>query len=137
MAIFKKTSKKTDVPSGEETTAPRAKKVRAKKSESTTVLVNSKQGVAFRVLLKPILSEKAARLESHRSYAFMVTSRATKTEIRNAVSQVYGVTPHKIRTLRLEGKKVRFGSSMGKRKDWKKAIVTLKEGDSIRIHEGV
>lgn len=118
------------------------KKVTKKKSaktvaQSTVSAGGKKSGVAFRVLLKPILSEKAAMQETYRSYAFAVVPTATKREIKQAVFQVYGVMPRRVRTLRFEGKSVRFGSTMGRRSDWKKAIVTLKEGESIRIHEGV
>lgn len=134
MALFKKKTTQA-----EETQAPKEKKVAKKKvtESSTTGTVQNKKGSAFRVLLKAVLSEKAAVLESHRSYVFSVHPQATKEEIKRAVFQVYGVVPEKIRTLHVDGKQVRFGMYSGKRKGYKKAVVTLKKGDSIRIHEGV
>lgn len=128
MALFKKkTGKEPKSPAGKKESAPAV-------NVQTTA---TKAGAAFRVLLKPIMSEKAASLESHRSYAFRVTPTATKDQIKRAVFQVYGVMPTGVHTLHIQGKQVRFGSYSGKRHDWKKAIVTLKKGDSIRIHEGV
>lgn len=131
--------KSTPQAAAEKTVSDAPKKARTKKAVEKSPVSQgaTKQGSAFRVLLKPILSEKAALQESRRSYVFAVVPSATKTDIKKAVFQVYGVTPLRIRTLRFEGKTVRFGATMGRRSDWKKAIVTLKEGESIRIHEGV
>lgn len=138
MALFKKNTKKTDAVVDTKKKSGSASK---KKNESVSTVnvqtTGTKAGAAFRVLLKPIMSEKAALLESHRSYTFRVTSTATKDEIKRAVFQVYGVMPTGVHTLHVQGKHVRFGSYSGKRTDSKKAIVTLKKGDSIRIHEGV
>ncbi len=136
MGLLNKKSTKAEVSEKNVSAAPKASR-KKKAVESTVSSGTSKNGPAFRVLLKPILSEKAALQESHRSYAFAVVPGATKTDIKKAVFQVYGVTPIRVRTLRFEGKTVRFGTTLGRRSDWKKAIVTLKEGESIRIHEGV
>ncbi len=138
MSLLKKFSKKTTAKKTEDAGSKSVTKVRTpKNTEPVVTSGGTKSGPAFRVLLKPVLSEKAAIAESHRSYTFVVTSRATKEDIKRAVIQVYGVVPHKIRTVRLEGKQVRFGNYFGRRSDTKKAIVTLKKGDSIRVHEGV
>ncbi len=134
MSLLKKFSKKT----AEASEVKSAPKARANKAESKAVAAGGKQtGAAFRVLLRPITSEKAALLESHHAYSFIVSTRATKADIRRAVVQVYGVAPYKIRTSRVEGKSVRFGTFNGRRSSYKKAVVILKEGDTIRVHEGV
>ncbi|MBP9732575.1 MAG: 50S ribosomal protein L23 [Candidatus Magasanikbacteria bacterium] len=135
MSLLTKFSKKP----AEASEVKSAPKARAKKAESQAVnTAGGKQtGAAFRVLLRPITSEKAALLESRRAYSFIVSTRATKADIRRAVTQVYGVAPYKIRTSRVEGKSVRFGTFNGRRSGYKKAVVILKEGDTIRIHEGV
>lgn len=112
-------------------------KAEAKPAKETTVVKKSGPSAAYRVLVRPLLSEKSARGEKHGQYTFAVSMDATKTEIIRAVEQVYGVKPSSVRTLVTEGKIARFGRSVGRRKDWKKAIVTLPEGKTISIHTGV
>ena len=62
---------------------------------------------------------------------------ANKIEIAKAVNDVYGVKPVSVNIIKTKGKKTRSGRVTGKRKDWKKAVVTLKKGESIKIYEGV
>lgn len=92
---------------------------------------------AHRILIRPIISEKAADLSAGGQYVFEVFSYATKPEIAKAVKNVYGVSPVKVRILNVAGKEVRFGRNTGKLKNRKKAVVTLKKGDKIEIYEGV
>ena len=105
-----------------------AKKVSAKKK------VN---GQAYRVLVKPMITEKAAHLNSINQYVFMVNTSANKISVAKAIEEVYGVKPTSVNVIKMEGKKVNRGRITGKRKDFKKAIVTLKKGESISIYEGV
>ena len=104
------------------------KKVSAKKK------VN---GQAYRVLVKPMITEKAANLNSINQYVFMVNTSANKISVAKAIEEVYGVKPTSVNVIKMEGKKVNRGRITGKRKDFKKAIVTLKKGESISIYEGV
>jgi large subunit ribosomal protein L23 len=84
------------------------------------------------ILLRPIITEKATGLsERFNKVSFEVNADANKYHIRDAIVAAYGVTVLKIRTLTNPGKLKRRGTSVGKRPNWKKAIVTLKEGDSI------
>lgn len=94
-------------------------------------------GDAYKVLLNPIVSEKSAVGESINVYTFKVAIKATKVDVKNAVSQVYGVTAKKVRVVNMEGKKMRSGRKLGRRQSWKKAMITLPKGQSINIHEGV
>ena len=88
----------------------------------------------YSVLKRPLFSEKNDRLkEKYNKYAFQVDLKANKIEIRQAVEQVFGVTVTKVNTMRVYGKVKRRGRSEGKRPDWKKAFVTLKEGETIPI----
>lgn len=110
-----------------------------KKSDKAPVTKKKKdlKGSAYRVLISPIISEKAAVYETAGVYTFAVAKKATKVEIKNSVKQVYGVEPKKVRIINMEGKKQRFGRKFGRRSDWKKAMVSLPKGQSISIHEGV
>lgn len=138
MSLLNKFSKKSNVSKKDAVAETKtAAKVRTPKKTETPVVAGAKSGAAYRVIIKPLASEKAAIAESHRSYTFVVNSHANKTDVKRAVSSVYGVVPQKVRIIRLQGKEVRFGAYFGRRSDIKKAIVTLKKGDSIRVHEGV
>ncbi len=88
----------------------------------------------YSVLKRPLFTEKNDRLkENFNKYAFEVNIKANKIEIRQAIEQIFGVTVVKVNTMRVHGKVKRRGRSEGRRPDWKKAIVTLKEGDTIPI----
>lgn len=92
---------------------------------------------AFRVLIKPLVTEKASREGVANKYFFAVSLKTNKIEITKAIKDVYGIKPEKVNIVNMKGKEVRFGRTMGKRKDWKKAIVTLPEGKTIKVYEGV
>lgn len=94
-------------------------------------------GHAHRVLVRPLLSEKSVRHEAMGTYTFVVVKTATKPAIKAAVEKVYGIRPVNVRIAHVDGKDVRFGNTMGRRNEWKKAMVTLPKGKSISIHEGV
>lgn len=88
------------------------------------------------ILIKPLLTEKMLSLqEDARKYAFHVTKNANKIEIKTAVEKKFGVQVEKVHTINVKGKSKRMntrrGLTRGKRSDWKKAIVTLREEQSI------
>ena len=87
------------------------------------------------VLRAPVVSEKSYALLDQGKYTFLVDPRANKTEIKVAVEKVFGVKVESVNTLNREGKKRRTRTGTGKRKDTKRAIVTLREG-SIDIFGG-
>jgi large subunit ribosomal protein L23 len=90
------------------------------------------------VVLRPLLTEKGTRLkEEGNQYLFRVARTANKVEIRQAIEQLFKVTVLEVRTARVRGKVKRLGRFQGRQPDWKKAIATLKEGDSIELYEGV
>lgn len=89
------------------------------------------------VIVKPLISEKSAALASGRQYAFVVRKGANRLEVRRAVKQMYGVSPLSVNILNVRGKQMRFGRRAGSRSDWKKAIVTLPEGQVLNVYEGV
>ena len=91
----------------------------------------------FDVLIRPIITEKTTLLMQENKYTFQVPLNANKVEIRKAVESIYNVKVEKVATIRVLGKTKRMGRTMGKRSDYKKAIVTLKAGESIELFEGV
>src|SRR5204863_8745509 len=110
-----------------------------KKSENKTVVAKtSKYSSAFKTLVKPLVTEKSAVAESkNNKYSFVVARSASKDQIKKAIEEVYGVKPTGVNVANIEGRRVRFGRNMGKRNDYKKAIVTLPAGKTIDIHTGV
>ncbi len=84
-----------------------------------------------------LLSEKGtALMEAHRQYVFEVAPHANKLEIARAVEELFNVKVLAVRTMRVCGKQKRLGMYRGRRPDWKKAVVTLKQGDAIQLLEG-
>lgn len=88
------------------------------------------------LLLKPVITEKTTMMMSDGKYTFKVPLRANKVEIRKAVEAVFGVKVKSVATLRTMGKFKCMGKYIGKRPDYKKAIVTLQEGETIEFFEG-
>lgn len=96
-----------------------------------------KLGQAYRILAKPLVTEKASVLGEENKYFFSVARGANKIEVAKAIFEVYGIKPTKVNIINSKGKKVRYGRTSGQRKSWKKAIITLPEGKSINVYEGV
>jgi large subunit ribosomal protein L23 len=93
--------------------------------------VNSRQ-----VIVRPVVSEKSYALLAANKYTFRVHERASKTQVRQAVEDVFGVRVRGVRTSWVKSKPKRRGWTQGKRRQWKKAIVTLHPDDSIEPFEG-
>jgi large subunit ribosomal protein L23 len=86
----------------------------------------------FKVLLGPHISEKATVVaEEHNQYVFKVAKDATKLEIKKAVEQLFEVSVKAVRTAVVKGKTKRTRFGMGQRSDWKKAYVSLEQGQEI------
>lgn len=91
----------------------------------------------YDVIKRPLITEKStASQEKANQYFFAVDKRATKVDIRNAVEKIFGVNVTAVRTQSVGGKRRRVGRSVGITSSWKKALVTLKEGDRIEFLEG-
>lgn len=88
------------------------------------------------VLIRPLITEKSAFLGPNRQYVFAVKRSANKIQVAKAIMSRYQIKPESVNIIRNSGKKVRYGRSLGRTKDWKKAIVTLPEGASIEVNEG-
>ena len=91
-----------------------------------------------RVIQRPLITERGSELrEKHNQYFFQVEPAANKHEIKQAVEQFFGVKVESVRTMNMLGKVKRMGRFSGKRADWKKAVVTLAEGETIDIFDNV
>jgi large subunit ribosomal protein L23 len=86
------------------------------------------------IILAPVVSEKSYDLIEHNNtYTFLVDTRSNKSEIKTAVEQVFGVRVVRVNTMNRKGKLKRQGWKMGRRKDTKRALVTLATGNSIDL----
>ena len=91
----------------------------------------------FEVIKRPLDTEKLDKLrDKQNKFAFEIDLKANKTEVKQAVESLFKVKVIDIKTAVVRGKMRRIGKSSGMRSSWKKAIVTLKEGDSIQLFEG-
>jgi large subunit ribosomal protein L23 len=91
----------------------------------------------FEIIKRPLDTEKLDRMRDRENkFAFEIDLKANKTEIKQAVEQLFKVKVLDVKTSIVRGKFRRIGRSEGRRPNWKKAIVTLKEGDAIQLFEG-
>ena len=91
----------------------------------------------YGVLLRPIITEKTTVLTGLDKYVFEVDLRANKNQIKEAVQIAFSVRVAEVNTMVMKGKAKRFGRRITNRPDWKKAIVTLVQGDKIELFEGI
>ncbi len=108
-----------------------AKKAAPKKETPKTLMTSG--AFSLTAITRPHISEKASVLAEQNQYIFEVSSRANKTEIRKAVEGMYQVKALGVKIIKVPGKKRRLGMIEGMRKGYKKAIVTIKEGQKIEI----
>ena len=90
------------------------------------------------VIVRPVITEKSTeQLDRNHAYTFVVARDANKYEIAQAVGQLFNVKVESVRTMNYTGKERRVGKHVGRRAAWKKAVVKLRDGDTIEIFEGV
>ena len=89
------------------------------------------------LLIRPIITEKTSQMMSENKYTFQVPLDANKVEIRQAIETIFNVKVEKVNTVRVLGKTKRMGRFVGKRSDYKKAIVKLVAGEKLPIFEGM
>lgn len=93
--------------------------------------------LAREIVIKPVVTEKSVDLMQENKYCFKVAKDANKIEIKKAVEEIFKVTVTNVNTVNVHGKLKRMGRTQGKTASWKKAVVTLREGDSIEVFEGL
>ena len=92
---------------------------------------------SYKIILRPLVTEKATKLLEFNKVVFAVALKSDKAEIKNAIEKLFSVKVKSVNTLKIKGKTKRFKGIMGKKNDFKKAIVTLEDGNSIDISAGV
>lgn len=92
--------------------------------------------LAHDIIIRPVITEKSSRQMEHNQYTFEVHPNANKIQIRKAVQDVFKVKVEKVHTLKVRSKPKRMGAFLGKSRSWKKAIVTLVDGERIEFFEG-
>ena len=90
-----------------------------------------------RVIVRPVVTEKTNDMGENDKYAFEVAVDANKNEVKQAVERFFGVKVLDVHTMRMPRKSRRVGKNVGRKPEWKKAIVRLAEGHSIEFFEGV
>jgi large subunit ribosomal protein L23 len=89
------------------------------------------------VIIRPVVSEKTYVLAEAGKYTFRVSDRAHKTQIRQAIESLFDVKVTEVRTTSVKSKPKRRGHTSGRTRSWKKAIVQVREGDTIPIFRGL
>lgn len=93
--------------------------------------------LAREIIIKPVVTEKSVDLMQENKYCFKVAKDANKIDIKNAIEEIFKVTVVDVNTINVHGKMKRMGRTQGMTSSWKKAVVTLREGDSIEVFEGL
>ena len=89
------------------------------------------------LIKRPVITEKTTKLMEENKYCFLVDPKANKTQIKQAVEEIFKVKVKAVNTLNVLGKVKRMGKYEGRRPSWKRAIVTLETGNRIQFFEGV
>ena len=95
------------------------------------------KGIAYRILIEPVITEASTMAVESNKYVFKVASAADKFQIKAAVEGLYDVKVVSVNTLNVRRKAVSYGRTPGFRSGWKKSIVKLAEGSSIELFKGV
>ena len=139
MGIFskKKVEKKEETVKKTDNVKIEAKKSVKKVKKIKKEDVKKTHGDAYKNLIRPIITEKVSFLGMYNQYVFEVSAKTNKVEIKKSIKSLYGISPIKVNIINVRGKVTRHGRTTGKRKNWKKVIITLKQGDKIDVYEGV
>lgn len=111
--------------------APKAPKAKVEKTKKAVT------ARALDVIVAPVVTEKSTIAGSQGKYTFKVSACACKTSVRNAVESIFGVNVTKVNVSNFDGKKKVFKGRQGQRNSYRKAVVTLKQGQSIDLTSGI
>ncbi|EKE25286.1 MAG: 50S ribosomal protein L23 [uncultured bacterium] len=112
------------------------KKATKKASKKESVVSIKHSDVAYKVLVEPWITEKTHAAIANNKYTFKVVKSAAKKEIKLAIEGMYGVSVERVSVINVLPKKKAYGRHMGTKSGFKKATVTLKQGDKIELFQG-
>ena len=93
---------------------------------------------AYDIIIKPVITEQSMEATEEKKYVFQVANDANKIEIKKAIEEIFGVKVEKVNTIRMDGKEKRMGVHIGRRANWKKAMVKLTaDSKTIEFFEGM
>ena len=93
---------------------------------------------AYDIIIKPVITEQSMEATEEKKYVFQVAMDANKIEIKKAIEEIFGVKVEKVNTIRMDGKEKRMGVHIGRRANWKKAMVKLTaDSKTIEFFEGM
>lgn len=95
------------------------------------------QEAMYQTILGPVITEKSTLGSEHGQITFRVAIDATKPQVKQAIEELFKVKVKAVNTIRVKGKKKRFRGVLGRRPDWKKAVITLEDGHSIDVTTGI
>ncbi len=137
MALFNKEKKNSEIEEKKEEVKSSPKKTEKKSVKKEEIVFSSKNSeIAQNVLLEPWITEKTHGLIAQNKYVFKVTKTATKKKVKMAVEGIYGVSVEKVAMVKINDEAKYFGRRKGVKSGYKKAILSLKVGDSIKIFQG-
>lgn len=99
--------------------------------------VNISKEKAFNTIIKPIVTEKSTMLLENNQVVFLVDINSNKIDIKKSIQLIFGVKVSAVNVIKVKGKTKRFKGNLGKRSDYKKAIISLPDGQSIDLSAGV
>lgn len=88
------------------------------------------------ILIQPVITEKVVEMQAESKYVFKVHPKATKTDIKNAIEGKFGVNVIKVNIIKVPAKPKRLGRFAGRKPSWKKAVIKLKPGETLKGFEG-
>lgn len=89
------------------------------------------------ILIRPVITEKSSHMMAEDKYVFKVPEKASKTDVKTAVEEIFKVKVKSVNTMKVPGKPRRMGRFAGRKPSWKKAVVTLEPGQKISLFEGM
>lgn len=130
---FTDLSAKVDAQSGSAVKPKKEDKLDSQPSEASqqVSLPGKVSSQSYGVLIKPLLSEKITDLAGVGKYSFAVSRQSNKAQVKKAIEEAYGVSVEQVNIINVSGKQRRYGRTIGRTANWKKAVATLKEGEKI------